>query len=113
MRKDWIFVLLTSLIEIVWLLGFQFATAWWHWVLIIGLIGLDFHFLSKACENLPTGTVYAVFAGAGTLGTVLLDTFWFERPLDFATIGFMLILLTGIIGLKISDSLPTEKTEKV
>lgn len=103
MKKDWMYVTLTSLCEILWLLGFSFASSWWHWILIVGLIMLDFHFLAKACENLPTGTVYAIFAGVGTFGTVLMDLLIFDKPFDLMTSAFMLILIAGIIGLKLSD----------
>lgn len=104
MRKDWFYVALTSIFELGWLLGFTFASEWWHWILIVGLIALDFHFLAKACKNLPTGTVYAIFAGVGTLGTVLMDILLFDKQLDLWTSVFMIILVAGIIGLKLSDT---------
>ena len=103
MKKDWMYVALTSLCEILWLLGFSFATTWWQWIGIVALIVLDFHFLAKACENLPTGTVYAIFAGVGTFGTVLIDLVIFNKPFDLMTSAFMLILVAGIIGLKLRD----------
>ncbi len=67
------YVGLTSLFELFWIFGFNVANSWWHWIIIVSIIAIDFHFLSKACEKLPTGTVYAIFAGAGaafcTFGT--------------------------------------------
>ncbi|CAM4427184.1 hypothetical protein GNQ08_14175 [Paenibacillus macerans] len=61
MNKGWIFVLLTSLFELIWVFGFNVADTWWHWGIIIVVILIDMQFLAKACESLPTGTVYAVF----------------------------------------------------
>ena len=52
--------------------GFNTANTWWHWIIILEL---SVDFLSKACEHLATGTVYAIFAGAGTVGTFLMDVF--------------------------------------
>ncbi|WP_246830703.1 SMR family transporter, partial [Nosocomiicoccus sp. HMSC059G07] len=59
MNKAWIYVFLTSFFELVWIYGFNVATTWWHWAILVPIIILDFLILSKACESLPTGTVYA------------------------------------------------------
>ncbi|WP_281175075.1 DMT family transporter [Domibacillus robiginosus] len=109
MKKEWIYVMLTCLMELLWLMGFNIAFAWWHWLLIAGVISIDFYFLSKACENLPAGTVYAIFAGIGTLGTALMDYVLFKGEIDAAKIFFMLILVAGVIGLKLSDQHPEAK----
>lgn len=77
MKRAWFYVSLTSLLELFWIFGFNVASAWWHWAIIIPIIVLDFIILSKACESLPTGTVYAVFAAAGAVGTSLMDVFIF------------------------------------
>lgn len=103
MNKSWIYVGLTSFFELVWILGFNIASAWWHWVFIVMFIFVDFYFLTKACENLQTGTVYAIFAGIGTIGTALMDVFIFNAPLSLGKILFLLILVMGVIGLKLSD----------
>lgn len=76
-NKSWLFVILTSIFELVWLYGFNVASVWWHWIIIIVFVILDLQFLAKACEGLPTGTVYAVFAACGTIGTILMDVFLF------------------------------------
>lgn len=104
MKKDWLYVGLTSLFELFWIFGFNVAHSWWHWIIIVALIATDFHFLSKACENLPTGTVYAIFAGAGTIGTTLMDIFIFEGEFNTIKAIFMFILVLGVIGLKIADN---------
>ncbi|WP_085494034.1 DMT family transporter [Paenibacillus aquistagni] len=103
MNRSWLYVVLTCLFELLWVYGFNVANSWWHWVIIVGIIAVDFHFLAKACENLPTGTVYAIFAGAGTVGTALMDVWLFNESLSAAKMGFMIILIAGVIGLKLAD----------
>lgn len=44
MNKGWLFVGLTSFFELIWILGFNIATVWWHWIFIIGFIVIDFYF---------------------------------------------------------------------
>ncbi|WP_210364269.1 SMR family transporter [Bacillus sp. REN3] len=113
MQKDWIYVGLTSLFELFWIYGFNVANTWWHWIIIVLMIATDFHFLSKACRNLPTGTVYAIFAGIGTIGTTLMDIFIFGGEFNMLKAVFMFILLLGVIGLKLADNNPgSEGKEK-
>ncbi|PIC70918.1 ligand-binding protein SH3 [Sporosarcina sp. P18a] len=109
MNKAWLYVALTSFFELVWIFGFNTATHWWHWILIIGFIFVDFHFLTKACEGLPTGTVYAVFAGIGTMGTTLMDVLFFGEHISIEKILFIFILVMGVAGLKVADGLDEKK----
>lgn len=104
MSKAWIYVILTSIFELIWVFGFNTASTWWHWILIVAVILIDFHFLSKACENLPTGTVYAVFAGAGTTGTTLMDAFLFGGHINIGKIVFIGFIVLGVVGLKLADN---------
>lgn len=103
MNKAWIYVALTSLFELIWLYGFNIASAWWHWAIIGVFVLLDLNFLAKACEGLPTGTVYAIFAAIGTVGTALMDYFLFNETITLEMLFFMGIILIGVIGLNIFD----------
>lgn len=111
MSRDWMYVALTCLFELIWVFGFNTASTWWHWAIILVIIAVDFHFLSKACENLPTGTVYAIFAGIGTVGTTLMDVFIFGGEFSLAKAIFMVILVAGVIGLKLADNQHKEETD--
>lgn len=110
MNKAWIYVGLTSFFELVWILGFNIANTWWHWIPIVFFIFVDFHFLTKACEKLPTGTVYAIFAGIGTVGTALMDIYIFGESLSGSKLFFISILILGVIGLKLADDRVESKT---
>lgn len=112
MNKGWLFVILTSLFELFWVFGFNVATTWWHWVIIIIIIILDMQFLSKACETLPTGTVYAVFAAAGTVGTALMDVLLFEAEFNAIKMMFIGILVIGVVALKLFDNKPEVETRQ-
>ncbi len=112
MNKAWFYVFLTCFFELVWVYGFNKATTWWHWVIIIGIILIDFYFLPKACETLPTGTVYAVFAAVGTVGTVLMDVFLFGGSFSAGKFFFVALLVIGVIGLNIADNHGEKKAAK-
>lgn len=114
LNRSWLYVGLTCLFEWVWIYGFNAANIWWHWILIVTFISIDFYFLSKACEELPTGTVYAIFAGVGTIGTAFMDVFFFGGKLNSQMILFIVIVVIGVIGLNIADYKEEKKaTRKV
>jgi paired small multidrug resistance pump len=109
MNKAWIYVILTCLFELIWVYGFNVAQYWWQWGIVIGIIFMDFHILPKACKTLPTGTVYAIFSGVGTVGTVLMDVFFFGRSFTSGKILFVAIIIIGVIGLNLADNKREEK----
>ena len=111
-NKAWIYVFLTCLFELIWVYGFNVAETWWQWGIIIGIILIDFHFLPKACESLPTGTVYAVFAGIGTIGTALMDIFLFGGSFSAGKVLFIAILVIGVIGLNLADNKEEENVSR-
>lgn len=111
MNKAWIYVFLTSFFELVWIYGFNVASTWWHWLILLPIIVLDFLILSKACESLPTGTVYAVFAAAGTVGTALMDIYLFDEVFTIEKGFFIVLLVIGVIALNLTDD--TNKKEVV
>lgn len=113
MNRAWIYVVLTSLFELFWIYGFNVASTWWHWIIIIPLIVIDFIFLSKATETLPTGTVYAIFAAAGTVGTALMDIFIFGGAFSVSKGFFISVIVIGVISLNIADSKVEQAAEGV
>ncbi|MGM8216041.1 DMT family transporter [Bacillaceae bacterium W0354] len=104
MNRAWIYVMLTSLFELLWIFGFNVANVWWHWAIIVPVIVVDFIVLSKACELLPTGTVYAIFAAAGTVGTSLMDVFIFGEAFILEKGFFIGLLVIGVISLNLADN---------
>lgn len=54
-----------------------------------------------AGKKLPVGTVYAVFVGLGTAGTVFSEILLFDEPFKLEKIVLILVLLAGVIGLKL------------
>lgn len=66
------------------------------------LISLSFWMMVSASRILPVGTVYAVFVGIGTLGTVIVGMLFFNESVSFIKLCFILTLLIGVIGLKLT-----------
>ncbi|KZS23815.1 SMR family transporter [Wohlfahrtiimonas chitiniclastica] len=110
-NKAWFYVGLTSVFELIWLYGFNRADAPWEWALVVLFIFMDLNFLAKACQYLAAGTVYAVFAAVGTIGTILMDTFLLEQTISTAMMVCMGLILLGVLGLNLSDPSADEEEE--
>ncbi|MEK4699633.1 multidrug efflux SMR transporter [Solibacillus sp. FSL R7-0668] len=101
MTKYWLLVILAGIIEIGWAMGLKYANTLPLWIGVIALIVLSFYVLIIATNKLPVSTVYAVFTGIGTAGTVIVETFLFVEPFSMIKVGFIALLLVGVIGLKL------------
>ena len=80
----------------------------WTWTGTIIAIILSNYFMITAAQELPAGTVYSVFVGIGTGGTVVLEILLFNEPFQWEKVILIIFLLVGVIGLK----LETDKEEK-
>ncbi len=110
MNRGWTFVFIGALFEVFWVTGLKHSQDFLSWTATILAIGISFILLIKAVyTKLPVGTVYAVFAGLGTTGTVLVEILVFGESLRVLKIMLMLVLLTGVIGLKVVTHDPQQK----
>lgn len=101
MNKSWNILFLAGLFEIGWVVGLKHANSVLTWILTGIAIYLSMHLLVLASQKLPVGTAYAVFAGIGATGTVILEIAVFGEPFRLIKIILILILLGGVIGLKL------------
>jgi len=109
MKRNWVFVILAGLIEVLWALGLKHASNWLSWAGIALLIYISFVLLIKATKSLPVATVYAIFTGIGTAGTVVVEMLLFGEAFSWTKVLFILLLLSGVVGLKL---VTTESSKK-
>lgn len=98
-NRAWLYVAIGGALEIIWAMGFKYE-AIPPLVVLVSLL-LSFDLIIRATKVLPVGTVYAVFAGIGTVGTVVVEAVM-EGAISPAKVGIILLLLLFIIGLKLS-----------
>lgn len=103
---SWILILLSGLLEVVWVLGSKYSdgfTRLWPSVLtLIAMLG-SVVFFSLATREISLGTGYAVWVGIGVLGTALLEAFVFQGVLKPIQIGCLIGLTLSLIGLKVAS----------
>ncbi|HCM90267.1 MULTISPECIES: multidrug efflux SMR transporter [Vagococcus] len=112
MNRSWFLILVAAVFEVMWVVGLKHASNPLEWGGTIIAIMVSFYLMIKAGEKLPVGTVYAVFVGLGTTGTILMDAFVFKQPVNIMTVVFLVILLIGVMGLKLSSDDKKESEAK-
>ncbi len=106
MNKQWIQVVIAAFFEVIWVIGLKHADDVWTWTGTLVAIIISFYVMIMAGRRLPVGTVYAVFVGLGTTGTVITDILFFGEAFHWAKITLIVILLTGVMGLKLVTNDP-------
>ncbi|NMA92411.1 MAG: multidrug efflux SMR transporter [Firmicutes bacterium] len=98
----WIYVILAGNVEVFWVIGLRHSTTAGHWIGTVIMIIFSFYFIIKACANLPSGTVYAVFTGMGATGVVLIDLLFFKSEFSTVQLLFIGLIITGVVGIKLT-----------
>ena len=101
MNTNWIKVFVAAFFEVFWVIGLKYAYNFWTWAGTALSIIISFYVLITAGRYLPVGTVYAVFVGLGTAGTVMTEIIFFGEPFKMEKIILIVLLLVGVIGLKL------------
>ncbi len=101
MNMNWVKVFIAAFFEVFWVIGLKHADSFWTWTGTVISIIISFYLMIMAGKKLPIGTVYAIFVGMGTAGTVLSEIIFFGEPIKFTKLLLILLLLAGVIGLKL------------
>lgn len=102
----WVLLIVAGLLETGWAIGLKYTdgfTRFWPSVLTIAGIIASMVLLSIAARTLPIGTAYAVWVGIGAAGAVILGILLLDEPVTAARMFFLALLLTAIVGLKLTS----------
>ena len=103
----WVCLFIAGLFEIGWSVGLKYTegfTKLWPSVLTIAAIIISLSLLAMAVRTIPIGTGYAIWTGIGVVGTATLGIVLFAEPMTAWRLGFLLLIIVGIIGLKFTAS---------
>lgn len=102
----WLDLFIAGIFEVVWSTCLKYSHGFsdlkFTVLTFIGM-GLSFWFLAHAVKSLPMGTAYAIWTGIGALGAVIVGVILFKEPVTLVRLFFVAMLLTGIIGLKLTS----------
>ncbi len=60
--------------------------------------------LARATQHIPIGTAYGVWVGIGAIGAAVVGIAVYGDPATPTRIGFLVLLVVAIVGLKASGS---------
>lgn len=106
----WFHLIIAGLLEVAWAIGLKQTAGWTRLgpsLVTVALMIASFFFLSLALRSLPLGTAYAVWTGIGAVGTALIGIFIFHEPRTTARLVCILLIISGVIGLKLASSSQT------
>lgn len=98
----WSYVALAAFVEVFWVVGLRYSENVLQWTGTTIAIVFSFYFIIKACEKLPSGTVYAVFTGSGAAAILLVDIFVFKAGFTWVTLSFIALIVVGVVGIKMT-----------
>lgn len=102
MSLAWLYVILSGLLEIPWVMGLKKADTVLEYSFVAVIIAISFFLLIKAYKHLPVSVTYAIFTGIGTLGIVVVEIIMESSGISIKKIIFVLMILCGVIGLKLT-----------
>lgn len=104
----WIYLVIASIFEIVFAVGMKYTEGFTRLVPSVLTITAAFAsvlILSQSLKTLPIGTAYAIWTGTGAVGVAVIGIYFFDEPRDVPRIMCILLIVTGIIGLRLTSTL--------
>jgi quaternary ammonium compound-resistance protein SugE len=101
----WFALIAAGLLEVGWALGLKYSdglTRFWPTVATVIAIILSFAFMGISLRSLPFGTAYALWAGIGAAGTMIVGMMAFGESADLFRIVSLLMIIAGVIGLRLT-----------
>jgi quaternary ammonium compound-resistance protein SugE len=103
--RIWIMLLVAGLLEVAWAIGMKYTDGFSRPGPTIATLGAmigSVALLGVCVRTLPLGTAYAIWTGIGVLGTVLFGIIVLGESTNLVRILCLLMILTGIVGLRVS-----------
>jgi quaternary ammonium compound-resistance protein SugE len=100
----WFWLILGGLFEVGFTTALRFVEGFrnlpWTGAFLLS-VGLSMGLLELASRTIPMGTAYAVWAGIGAVGTVIVGMAFFHEPATTVRLLLILVIVAAIAGLKL------------
>lgn len=103
---EWLYLLAAGLFEVIGVIGINQVVkkkSIQSFGILFGGFAASFTLLGIAMNTLPMGLSYAVWTGIGTAGGTLVGMIFYGEPRDWKRIFFICIIITAVIGLRLSS----------
>ena len=99
-----IYLVIAGCLECGWALSIKYTEGFTRPIpslLTASAMIASFWLLSLAMKTIPVGTAYVVWTGIGAVGVAIFGMILFDEPRDLARILCLLLIISGVIGLKV------------
>jgi quaternary ammonium compound-resistance protein SugE len=103
---SWLVLALAGLVEIAWLQTIkptQNFTRPVPTLLCVTLGAAAVYLLSRAMQDLPVGTAYAVFTGIGAIGAISLGIVVHKDPVSIGRFAALALIIGGIVLARVTN----------
>jgi quaternary ammonium compound-resistance protein SugE len=103
---SWLVLALAGLVEIVWsqtIKPTQNFTRPVPTLLCVTLGAAAVYLLSRAMQDLPVGTAYAVFTGIGAIGAISLGIVVHKDPVSVGRFAALALIIGGIVLARVTN----------
>jgi quaternary ammonium compound-resistance protein SugE len=101
----WFYLAGAGVLEIVWAIGLKYTQGWTRLWPSVGTglaMAVSFFLLARAIQAIPMGTAYAVWTGIGAAGIAAVGMLFYGEPASPLRIACVVLIVTGIVGLKLA-----------
>lgn len=101
----WFYLVLAGIFEVVWAttmkLSEGFSVLTYGIATAVGMI-MSFVFLSLAIKQMPLSLAYPIWTGIGAVDSIIVGVILFHDQIPNITWVFIIMLIVGIIGIKMT-----------
>lgn len=100
---SWFILVIAGLFEVAFVITMKLSKGFRnkkYSILTVLSAAVSFFLLSVALKELPVGTGYAVWAGIGAAGSVLMGMVFFREKRSALKFLFLSFIVIGVAGLK-------------
>ncbi|MDZ5112541.1 quaternary ammonium compound efflux SMR transporter SugE [Pseudomonas putida] len=104
---SWVILFFAGLFEVGWAVGLKYTDGFSKplpTVLTVAAMAISLGLLGLAMKELPLGTAYAIWTGVGAVGTVIAGIILFGESMALVRLVSVALIITGLVGLKVSAS---------
>jgi quaternary ammonium compound-resistance protein SugE len=103
---SWTALIAAGIFEVVWAIFLKNSKGFTEIapsIFFLATLLISMGLLAYSMRTIPIGIAYPVWTGIGAVGTVILGIVFFKEDVSIQKIAFLMLILIGIIGLKISS----------
>lgn len=105
LQYAWALLILAGITEVIWAFFMKQSNGFTKilpTVLFLVFSAVSLILLTLATKYIPIGVAYPVWVAIGVVGAVLSGVVFFNESISVLKVVFVLIILIGVIGLKIT-----------